>query len=84
MTEEEITKLKRRLKMEQLSYGSDLKKVQRNQLTLKDDMRRFKQERDRINVTIKEKEDEEKKLLEKEDFMSEELHRIKKQLIELG
>jgi hypothetical protein len=84
MSDEEITKMKRRIKMQQLSYDSDLKKVQRKQMELKDDLKRYEQERSRIEVYIKENEQANKKMLEKEEFILEELKRIKKQLIELG
>ncbi len=84
MGKEEKDKMKRRIRMQQLSYDSDLKKVQRKQLEIKDDLKRYEQERNRIEIYIKETEQKNKKMIEKEDFITEELRRIKKQLIELG
>ncbi len=84
MSEDEIIKMKRRLTMQQLSYDSDLKKVNRKQEELKDELRRYEQERSRIEVHLKENDVEVKKMLEKEDFIHEELRQLKKKLIELG
>ncbi len=84
MSDEDKAKLKRQLTMKQLSLDSDLKKVHRKQLELKDAMRRLKIERDRIEVHIKESEKESAELIKKEDFITEELRHIKKKLIELG
>ena len=84
MSEDEITKMKRRLTMQQLSYDSDLKKVNRKQETFKDELRRYEQDRSRIEIYIKENEIATKKILEEADFIHEELKQIKKKLIELG
>ncbi len=84
MSEDEIIKMKRRLTMQQLSYDSDLKKVNRKQEELKDELRRYEQERSRIEVQLKENDVEVKKMLEKKDFIHEELRQLKKKLIELG
>ena len=70
--------------MQEMSYRSDLKKVQRKKEELGDELRRHERERSRINVYIKENETESKKFTEKETFIEDELKRIKKKLIELG
>ncbi len=84
MSHEEKVKMKRRLRMTQMSYDSEFKKLERKEEELRDQLRRFKQDRSRIEVQIKENIDDGKKILEKKDFITEELKRIKKQLIELG
>ena len=84
MTAEEKTKKKRQMTMQQVSYQSDLKKVQRKQAELRDELRRLEQERSRLDVYIKENEDATKKSAEKEVYLNDELRRLKKKLIELG
>lgn len=83
LSPEEKTRKKRQIKMQQLSDESDLKKIQRRQTELEDDLRRLKQERSRLDVYIKENEEEVKKNKEKEEYVNDALHHIKKQLIEL-
>jgi len=84
MSHEEKIKLKRQMRMEQMSYDSDFKKLERKEGEFIDQMRRFKQDRSRIEVQIEENISETKKITEKKDFIDEELRRIKKKLIELG
>ncbi len=84
MSQEEKTKLKRRLRMKEMSYDSDFKKLERKEEELADQLRRFKQDRSRIEVQIEENKADSKKILEKKDFITEELRQIKKRLIELG
>ncbi len=84
MSQEEKTKLKRQLRMKEMSYDSDFKKLERKEEELTDQLRRFKQDRSRIEVQIEENKADSKKILEKKDFITEELRQIKKRLIELG
>lgn len=84
MSEEERSKKRRQMTMQQISYQSDLKKVEREQLELKDELRRLEQELDRVNVYIEENKEKIKKNMEKEAYFNDELHQLKKQLLELG
>ncbi len=84
MSREEKVKKKRQLSMQQMSYQSDLKKVQREQEELRAQRRRLDQERSRLNVYIAENEEAMKKNIEKETYFNDELRRLKKKLIELG
>jgi septal ring factor EnvC (AmiA/AmiB activator) len=84
MTPQEKEKKKRQLAMQQVSYQSDLKKIEREKLELKDELRRLEQEKSRLEVYIKESEEKIKKNTEKETYFNDELRRIKKQLIEIG
>ena len=83
MSDEEKAKMKRRLDIQKISLESDLKKVQRKQLDLSDDLSRFNKERSRVDVYIKENKIESKKLTEKEDYINDEIKRLKKKLIEI-
>lgn len=84
LSEEERSKKKRQLIMQQMSHQSDLKKVERRKNEIKDDLRRYEQERDRMEMTIKEHKEAMKKQDDREVFLTEELRQIKKRLIELG
>lgn len=84
MSHEEKVKMKRQIRMEEMSYDSDFKKLERKEVELKDQLRRLKQDRSRIEVQIEENLDDIKKVTEKKDFITEELKHIKKKLIELG
>ncbi len=84
LSQEEKIKLKRRLRMKEMSYDSDFKKLEREEGDLIDQLRRLKQDRSRIEVQIKENLEASKKISEKKDFITEELRHIKKRLIELG
>ncbi|MEA3322878.1 MAG: hypothetical protein U9Q12_01525 [Patescibacteria group bacterium] len=84
MSHEDKAKKKRQLTMQKMSYDSDLKKVIRKQEELRDELRRFERERDRIEIYIKENAEKEGTAKEKETFINEELRQIKKQLIDLG
>ncbi len=84
MSEEEKIKMKRQLSMQQMSYQSDLKKIEREQNDLRNERRRLDQERSRMDVYIKENEEKVKKNNEKETYLNDELQRLKKRLIELG
>jgi coenzyme F420-reducing hydrogenase delta subunit len=84
MSHEEKAKLKRQLRMEEMSYDSDFKKLERKEAELTDQLNRFKRERSRIEVQIEENVDDGKKIAEKKEFITEELRNIKKKLIELG
>jgi len=84
MPHEQKVKIKRQLTMQKMSYDSDLKKNNRGQEELTDELRRLEQDRSRVTVYIDENTEKTKKLKEKEDFLNEELRHIKKQLIELG
>ena len=70
--------------MQQISYQSDLKKLDRRKGELLDDLRRLEQERDRMEIYIKENKEEAHKALDREVFLQDELRHIKKELIELG
>jgi len=50
MSSEEKTKLKRQLRMEQMSLESNFKKLERKEGELMDQLHRFKQDRSRIEV----------------------------------
>lgn len=84
MSHADKVKKKRQLTMQKMSYDSDLKKVIRKQEELRDELRRFERERDRIEIYIKENAEKEGVAKEKETFINEELRQIKKQLINLG
>ena len=84
MSHEDKVKKKRQLTMQKMSYDSDVKKVIRKQEELRDELRRFERERDRIEIYIKENAEKEHAAKEKETFINEELRQIKKQLIDLG
>jgi hypothetical protein len=84
LSPEERSKKKRQLIMQQMSHQSDLKKVERRKNEIKDDLRRYEQERDRMEMTIKEQKEAMKKQDDRETFLTEELRQIKKRLIELG
>lgn len=84
MSDEQKSKKRRMLMMEQISHQSDLKKVEREQQELKDELRRYEQERDKIEVYIKENKEKTHKSIERMDFLQEELRRIKKTMIEFG
>ncbi len=84
MSDADKTKKRRQLLMEQMQYQSDLKKTERKQNDLKDEMRRLEQERNRTEVYINENKEETQQNIVKADFYTEELRRIKKQIIELG
>lgn len=84
MSHEEKVKMKRKLRMEEMSYDSEFKKLERKEAELTDQLRRFKQDRSRIEVQIEENVDDSKKITEKKDFINEELRHIKKRFIELG
>jgi len=84
MSHEEKVKMKRKLRMEEMSYDSEFKKIERKEAELIDQLRRLKQDRSRIEVQIEENVDDSKKITEKKDFINEEVRRIKKRLIELG
>lgn len=84
MSHEDKVKMKRKLRMEEMSYDSEFKKLERKEAELVDQLRRFKQDRSRIEVQIEENVDDSKKITEKKDFINEEVRRIKKRLIELG
>lgn len=84
MSDEDRSKKRRQLMMQQLSYQSDLKKLDRRKGELQDDLRRLKQERDRMEIYIKENKEEAHKVLDREIFLQDELRHIKKELIELG
>ncbi len=84
MSKEEKVKKKRQLSMQQLSYQSDLKRLQRDKNQLVDEQRRLKRERSKIDMYITETEEKLKKNAEKEAYYNTELHRLKKKIIELG
>ena len=84
MSDEEKSKKRRRLMMEQISFQSDLKKAEREQQELKDELRRLEQERDHIEMYIKENKEKTQKAVQRFDFLQDELHRIKKTMIEFG
>lgn len=84
LSPEEKLHKKKRIQMQQFSYESDLKKIQRRQAELKDEFRRLEQERSRMDVYIDENKEETKKYMEKEAYIVDELHRMKKKLIELN
>lgn len=65
MTPEEITRKKRQLRMQQLSYESDLKKVERKKDELATELRQYKIDRDRLSIAIKNTEAEMKKIPKK-------------------
>lgn len=79
----ERTAKKRRLNMDSISYESDLKRNLRDQDEINIDIRRYKQDIDRLRISIGEKEVAEKKLKEKEVFIRGQMSRIKKELINL-
>ena len=84
MSHEEKVKMKRQLRMEGMSYDSDFKKLERKEIELTDQLRRFKRERSRIEVQIEENVNDTKRIVDKKDFITEELKRIKKKIIQLG
>ncbi len=84
MSDEDRSKKRRQLVMQQISYQSDLKKLDRRKGELQDDLRRLEQERDRMEIYIKENKEEARKALDREVFLQDELRHIKKELIELG
>lgn len=84
MSDEDRSKKRRQLVMQQISYQSDLKKLDRRKGELQDDLRRLEQERDRMEIYIKENKEEVHKALDREVFLQDELRHIKKELIELG
>ena len=84
MSEEERGRRKRQLLLEQVSYQSDLKKVEREQLLLREQLRRFEQDRARLDVDIAQNKESAQKLTARTDFIAEELRRIKKTISELG
>lgn len=84
MSDEDRSKKRRQLMMQQISYQSDLKKLDRRKGELQDDLRRLEQERDRMEIYIKENKEETRKAMDKEVFLQEEMRHIKKELIELG
>jgi len=84
MSHEEKAKMKRQLRMEEMSYDSDFKKLERKEAELTDQLNRLKRERSRIEVQIEENVDDGKEMAEKKEFITEELRNIKKKLIELG
>ncbi len=84
LTPEEKKRKKRQLTMQQMSYQSDMKKIERRKNELTDELRRLEQERSRMDIYIKENKDATRKQDDRETFITEELRKIKKQLIELG
>lgn len=83
MTEEDRSKKRRQLMMQQISYQSDLKKLERRQGELKDDLRRLEGERSRLEMYIKENKEETRTMVDRTTFITDELRHIKKSLIEL-
>ena len=84
MSSEEKTKLKRQLRMEQMSLESNFKKLERKEVELMDQLHRFKQDRSRIEVQIEETTADIKNITDKKDFTKDEIRKLKKRLIELG
>lgn len=84
MTDADRSRKRRQIVMQQISYQSDLKKLERRSGELKDELRRFEQDRDRLEMHIKEHKAEMQKVTDREIFLNEELRHIKKELIELG
>lgn len=81
---EEKARKKRRLLLEQVSFQSDIKKIEREKLTLKEELRRFEQDRARLDVDIANNKEKTREMDIRMDFLTEELRRLKKMLIELG
>ena len=84
MSDAEKTRRRRQLLMEQMQYQSDLKKIDRRQNELLDDLRRLQREWNLLDIYIKENKEEAHQSSIKKDFLTDELRRLKKQIIELG
>lgn len=84
MSDEERTKKRRTYMLEELSIQSDLKKAEREDQTLRDELRRLEQERDRTEMYIKEHKDKMRTIADRTAFLQDELRRIKKMMIEIG
>lgn len=84
LSDEERGRRKRQLMLEQVSHQSDMKKIEREQLLLREELRRFEQDRARLDVDIAKNKEKAQQLTQRTDFIAEELRRIKKAIIELG
>lgn len=84
MSDEEKSRRRRRLMLDQISFQSDLKKIDRELLVLKEELRRFENDRARLDMDIAQNKEKTRALNERTDFMKEELRRVKKMMIELG
>ncbi len=84
MSSEEKARKKRRLLLEQVSYQSDVKKVEREKLALTEALRRLEQDRARLDVDIANHKEQMRQIGLRMDFLTDELRRIKKTLVEIG
>ena len=79
-TEAERKAKRRRIEMQQIAYDSDLKHNTRDQESAAIELRRIKRDIDRLNVALRTKEAEIKKLQDKQLFLEGESRKLKKEL----
>ncbi len=84
LSPEEKRKYQRTIMMQQNAYESDLRKLERKAVDLKDEERRFHKKIAEIQAYVRDTQEMQHDLDRKREYLNGELRKLKKQLIELG